>query len=175
MLCHNVDTCIILSFSVLSALCVSFTSCAQVIRSDGGSLAIPVPTVVQAIRAPPTPWAVTLLPHLQSSEPAILYGPLTIAEGVYNGYYRDIQQMTADIIPILQREVLTLAANGVNHIKIVETAMSSALLSKEGFRDAKENIKIMFVGCPSHVKKEIDFGNCDINTSDLEELDIYPS
>ena len=149
--------------------------CAQVIRSDGGSLAIPVPTVVQAIRAPPTPWAVSLLPHLQSSEPAIIYGPLTIAEGVYNGYYRDIQQMTADIIPILQREILTLAANRVTHIRIVENAMSSAILSNEAFLEAKENIKIMFAGCPSHIKKEVDFGNCDIDTSDLEELEINQS
>ena len=149
------------------------TCCAQVLRSEGGSLAIPVPTVVQAIRGPPAPWAVTLLPHLQSSEPAIIYGPLTIAEGVYNGYYRDIQQMTADIIPILQREVLTLAANGINHIRIVENAMSSAILSTEAFLEVKENIKIMFVGCPRHVKKEVDFGNFDIDTSDLEELEIY--
>ena len=89
----------------------SLTSCAQVIRSEGGSLAIPVPTVVQAIRAPPTPWAVSMLDHLQSSEPAILYGPLTLAEGVYNGYYRDIQQMTADIIPILQREICVITTD----------------------------------------------------------------
>ena len=152
---------------------LTLSSCAQVIRSEGGSLAIPVPTVVKAIRAPPTPWAVSLLDHLQASEPAILYGPLTLAEGVYNGYYRDIQQMTADIIPILQREILALAANGVNHIRIVETALSSAILSSEAFQEAKENIKIMFVGCPRHVKKVVDFGNCDINTSDLEELEIY--
>ena len=135
-----------------------------------------MPTVVQAIRAPPTPWSVSLLPLLHtSSDPVIIYGPLTIAEGVYNGYYRDIQQMVADIVPILQREVLALAANGVAHIRIEETSMSSSNLSNEASHEAMDNIKLVFAACPPHVKKEVDFGNSDVNTSVLEKSGIYRS
>ena len=83
----------------------------------------------------------------------ILPGPITIADGCYNGYYEVAGDMTNDIATILQREVLALVANGCTHIKIYEPALLN--YPEKALEHGVDDIRTIFAGCPHHVKKEI--------------------
>eukprot|EP00091_Calanus_sinicus_P006359 TRINITY_DN16998_c0_g1_i1.p1 TRINITY_DN16998_c0_g1~~TRINITY_DN16998_c0_g1_i1.p1 ORF type:complete len:207 (-),score=68.03 TRINITY_DN16998_c0_g1_i1:249-869(-) len=78
---------------------------------------------------------------------------MTIMDGSYNGLYQDQRELAKDLVKILQREVLALAANGCIHIQLDEPVMmrypEKAL--EFGVSDAAD----VFLGCPPGVQKTI--------------------
>ena len=111
-----------------------------------------VPTVVSRLLGQPAPYYYEQFLRSQSGT-FILPGPMTIVDGCYNGYYDVPGDMTKDIVIILQREVLALVANGCTHIKIDEPALLN--YPDKALEHGVDDIRIIFAGCPPHVKKEI--------------------
>merc|ERR1719474_464557 len=74
-------------------------------------------------------------------------------DGCYNGFYNSNQDMVADVVRIIQMEVLALIANGCDHIIINEPAFAD-YPDKANEYGADDIIKI-FSACPETVRKEI--------------------
>jgi len=127
----------------------------KVMRS--GAFVSQVPTVVAQVTSSPAPWCYKeyLRAQAVSSVPIkyTLPGPMTIMDGTYNAHYEDHRQLAMDLVKVLQREVLALAANGCVHIQLDEPVMmrypDKAL--EFGVADAAS----VFLGCPSEVQKTI--------------------
>ena len=92
-----------------------------------GAFVSQVPTVVSKVVSSPAPWCYKeyLRAQAVSTIPVkyTLPGPMTIMDGSYNGHYEDQRELAMDLVRILQREVLALAANGCVHIQIDEPVM----------------------------------------------------
>jgi len=118
----------------------------------GGALVSPAPTIVSRLSGPATPWCFT--EFLRLGQPTFLIpGPMTIMDGCYNGFYNSNQDMVADVVRIIQMEVLALIANGCDHIIINEPAFAD-YPDKANEYGADDIIKI-FSACPETVRKEI--------------------
>jgi len=122
-----------------------------------GAFVSQVPTVVSKLTASPEPWCYKEYLRAQSVSPVpvkyTLPGPMTIMDGSYNALYQDEREMAKDLIKIIQREILALAANGCVHIQLDEPVMmrypDKAL--EFGISDAAA----VFSGCPPEVKKTV--------------------
>ena len=92
-----------------------------------GAFVSQVPTVVSKVTPTPEPWCYKEYLRAQAvSQVPVKYtlpGPMTIMDGSYNGYYKDQRELAKDLVKILQREVLALAANGCTHIQLDEPVM----------------------------------------------------
>ena len=106
-------------------------------------------------------------------------GPLTVMDGCYNGYYEHNDDMLADIVNILQREVLALVANGCKHVMIDEPAL--VYYPEKALEHGIDDISKIFAGCPDDVRKEIILydQNTDVSVEEaiirkLEQSGIYP-
>merc|ERR1712215_315278 len=127
----------------------------KVMRS--GAFVSQVPTVVAQVTSSPAPWCYKEYLRAQSvSSVPIKYtlpGPMTIMDGTYNAHYEDHRQLAMDLVKVLQRDVLALAANGCVHIQLDEPVMmrypDKAL--EFGISDAAA----VFSGCPPEVKKTV--------------------
>ena len=120
-----------------------------------GAFVSSVPTVVREVRSPPSPWCYKeyLAAQALSSVPVkyTLPGPMTIMDGCYNRHYQDTRDLAADIITILQREVLALAANGCKNIQVDEPVLMRYpdIALQHGVKD----IAAVFAGVPQHINK----------------------
>ena len=120
-----------------------------------GAFVSSVPTVVREVRSPASPWCYKeyLAAQALSSVPVkyTLPGPMTIMDGCYNRHYEDPRALAADIITILQREVLALAANGCTNIQVDEPVLMRYpdFALQYGVKD----IAAVFAGVPQHISK----------------------
>jgi len=124
-----------------------------------GAFVSQVPSVVSRVEAPPSPWCYKEFLRAKSFCPPgtevkyTLPGPMTMMDGTFNRFYQDERELIKDIIRILQREVLCLAAHGCEHIQVDEPTFmrypDKAL--QHGVADLKE----IFLGCPPNVKKTV--------------------
>ena len=120
-----------------------------------GAFVSSVPTVVREVRSPPSPWCYKeyLAAQALSSVPVkyTLPGPMTIMDGCYNRHYKDTRDLAADIITILQREILALAAHGCQNIQVDEPVLMRYpdIALKHGVKD----IAAVFAGVPPHINK----------------------
>ena len=120
-----------------------------------GAFVSSVPTVVSAVRSPASPWCYReyLAAQASSSVPVkyTLPGPMTIMDGCYNRHYEDSRDLAADIITILQREVLALAAHGCQNIQVDEPVLMRYpdIALQHGVKD----IAAVFAGVPQHINK----------------------
>ena len=92
-----------------------------------GAFVSQVPTVVSNVISSPYPWCYKEFLRAQAVSPVpvkyTLPGPMTIMDGSYNCHYDGQRELAMDLVRILQREVLALAANGCVHIQIDEPVM----------------------------------------------------
>ena len=125
----------------------------QVMRD--GAFVSQVPTVVSRVSSPPEPWCYKefLAAQATSSVPVkyTLPGPMTIMDGCYNKHYEDKRELAGDIITILQREVLALAAHGCQHIQVDEPVLMR--YPDTALRHGVNDIAAVFNGCPEKVNK----------------------
>jgi len=118
----------------------------------GGALVSPAPTIVSRLSGPATPWC--FMEFLRLGQPTFLIpGPMTIMDGCYNGFYNSNQDMVADVVRIIQMEVLALVANGCEHIIINEPAFAD--YPEKAIEHGAEDIIKIFSACPANVRKEI--------------------
>ena len=92
-----------------------------------GAFVSQVPTVVSQVTPTSEPWCYKeYLRAQKGSKVPVKYtlpGPMTIMDGSYNGHYADQRDLAKDLVKLLQREVLALAANGCVHIQLDEPVM----------------------------------------------------
>ena len=120
-----------------------------------GAFVSSVPTVVSRVSSSPAPWCYKEFLAAQSSSSVpvkfTLPGPMTIMDGCYNRHYEDSRELAADIITILQREVLALAAHGCLHIQVDEPVLMR--YPEHALNYGVKDIAAVFSGCPPNVSK----------------------
>ena len=82
-----------------------------------------------------------------------LPGPMTMMDGCYNAHYSDSNHLAADLVVILQREVLALAAHGCRHIQLDEPVLMR--YPKQALETGVANIAAVFRGCPAQVERAV--------------------
>jgi len=122
-----------------------------------GAFVSQVPTVVSKVTPTPEPWCYKEYLRAQAvSQVPVKYtlpGPMTIMDGSYNGYYKDQRELAKDLVKILQREVLALAANGCTHIQLDEPVMMR--YPDKALEYGTSDAAAVFLGCPPSVEKTI--------------------
>jgi len=122
-----------------------------------GAFVSQVPTVMSKVTATPAPWCYKEYLRAQSvSSVPVKYtlpGPMTIMDGSYNGLYKDQRELAKDLVNILQREVLALAANGCVHIQLDEPVMMR--YPDKALEFGVSDAAAVFLGCPPGVQKTI--------------------
>lgn len=122
-----------------------------------GAFVSQVPTVVSNVISSPYPWCYKEFLRAQAVSPVpvkyTLPGPMTIMDGSYNSHYDGQRELAMDLVRILQREVLALAANGCVHIQIDEPVMMR--YPDKALQFGVSDAAAVFLGCPPSVQKTI--------------------
>lgn len=122
-----------------------------------GAFVSKVPTVVGRLAPSPEPWCYKefLAAQAVSAVPVryTLPGPMTMMDGCYNAHYSDPHQLAADLVVILQREVLALAAHGCRHIQLDEPVLMR--YPEQALETGVANIAAVFRGCPAQVERAV--------------------
>ena len=106
--------------------------------------------------------------YLLQSDMFSVPGPMTVMDGCYNSYYQHNDDMLADIVNILQREVLALVANGCKHVIIDEPAL--VYYPEKALQHGVEDIEKIFAACPDDVRKEIILTDTDLDVPVDDEI-----
>jgi len=122
-----------------------------------GAFVSQVPTVVSNVTPTSEPWCYKeYLRAQKGSKVPVKYtlpGPMTIMDGSYNGHYADQRDLAKDLVKLLQREVLALAANGCVHIQLDEPVMMR--YADKALEFGVSDAAAVFLGCPPSVQKTI--------------------